>query len=84
MRSQVTALFGSFARATAISPQSDVDILLEFEETPTLVLNLEIIREAAKNVPPEVHYATIWQKLNAIVSAIARRYYATNSGKIKA
>jgi len=29
------ALFGSFARGTAISQKSDVDILVEFEETPT-------------------------------------------------
>ena len=29
------ALFGSFARGTAISLQSDVDILVEFDMTPT-------------------------------------------------
>ncbi len=29
------ALFGSFARGTAISSQSDVDILVEFDNTPT-------------------------------------------------
>ncbi len=36
------ALFGSFARGTAISPQSDVDILVEFEETPTFDQYMEL------------------------------------------
>lgn len=36
------ALFGSFARNTAIFPQSDVDILVEFEETPTFDQYMEL------------------------------------------
>lgn len=36
------ALFGSFARDLAISPQSDVDILVEFEETPTFDRYMEL------------------------------------------
>lgn len=36
------ALFGSFARDTAISPQSDVDILVEFEGTPTFDQYMEL------------------------------------------
>ncbi len=36
------ALFGSFARGTAISPQSDVDILVEFDMTPTFDQYMEL------------------------------------------
>ncbi len=36
------ALFGSFARDTAISPQSDVDILVEFDGTPTFDQYMEL------------------------------------------
>ncbi len=36
------ASFGSFARGTAISPQSDVDILVEFDMTPTFDQYMEL------------------------------------------
>lgn len=37
------ALFGSVARGTAISPQSDVDILVEFEGTPTFDQYMDLL-----------------------------------------
>ena len=36
------ALFGSFARGTAISQKSDVDILVEFDMTPTFDQYMEL------------------------------------------